>query len=88
MADAIPIVAPEKSAEDAESVLAELVAIAEAEIRNAEATIALVERHSRLGYTQELDYCTSPEQLRWNIAVTRRAIAEEILPRFVSVRTR
>ena len=42
MADAIPIVAPEKSAEDEESVLAELVAIAEAEIRNAEATIALV----------------------------------------------
>lgn len=81
MPDAIPVVAPEKSVEDEDAVLAELVAIAEAEIRNAEATIMLVERHSRLGYTQELDYCTSPEQLRWKIAVVRRAVAEEILPR-------
>jgi len=81
MTDAIAITAPEKAAVDEKAVLAELAGIAEAEIRNAEETLALVERDSRLGYTQELDYCTSPEQLRWKIAVTRRAVTGEILPR-------
>lgn len=80
MADAPRITAPKKTG-DENAVLAELVSIAEAEIRNAKDTIALVEKDARLGYTQELDYCTSPEQLRWKIAVTRRAVREEVLPR-------
>ena len=63
------------------ALLEELVEIAGAEIANAENTIPLVQADSRLGYTQELDYCTSPEQLRWKIAVTRRALTDELLPR-------
>ena len=82
MADARPMTAPEPApAGERQAVLRELIAIAEAEIHNAEATLLLVEADSRLGYTQELDYCTSPEQLRWKIAVTRRAVEEEIQPR-------
>jgi len=81
MPDARPLSAPEAAPAGERAALRELIAIAESEIRNAEATVPLVEADSRLGYTQELDYCTSPEQLRWKIAVTRRAVEEEIKPR-------
>lgn len=66
--------------------LEEMVRIGEAEIANARETIPLVEADSRLGYTQELDYCTSPDQLRWKIEVTRRALDEEVLPRLQALR--
>ena len=81
MPDTEPLHRELTSAADPLPILEELVEIAEAEIANAENTITLVQTDSRLGYTQELDYCTSPEQLRWKIAVTRRALTEEILPR-------
>ncbi|MDD5705729.1 MAG: hypothetical protein PHR35_07370 [Kiritimatiellae bacterium] len=86
MEDACPLTAPEPApAEEQQAALRELIEIAEAEIRNAEATIPLVEADSRLGYTQELDYCASSAQLRWKIAVTSRAVNEEILPRMRGV---
>jgi len=85
MPDARPLTEPERSpVEEHADILRELVDIAEAEINNAEATVKWVEANSRLGFTQELDYCTSPEQLRWKIAVTRRAVKEEILPLLLS----
>ncbi len=86
MVDAGPLAPPVASpVSEHPAILRELIDIAEAEIRNAEATVALVEANSRLGYTQELDYCTSPEQLRWKIAVTRRAVVEELLPRLGAI---
>ena len=63
-------------AENRRAVYAKLIRIAEAECKNAEKTIPLVENDSRLGYTPELGYCTSAEQLRWKIRVTRRAMRE------------
>ncbi len=86
--DLDPLTAPEPAPEkEHAAILRELIDIAEAEIRNAEATILLVETDSRLGYTQELDYCASSEQLRWKIEMTRRAVTEEILPRLHAITT-
>lgn len=59
-----------------EEIVHDLLAVAEAEVANAAATIPLVEADSRLGYTQELDYCTSVDQLRWKMKVTGRAVDE------------
>ncbi len=80
MPDAASAKVPLVAAEDPRPIVLELIEIAQREIANAEATLPLVEEDSRLGYNQELDYCASPEQIRWKIAVTRRAIDEELLP--------
>ena len=63
-------------AENRRAVYAKLLKLAEAECENAEKTIPLVENDSRFGYTPELGCCTSAEQLRWKIHVTRRAVRE------------
>ncbi|MBE6930962.1 MAG: hypothetical protein E7463_11835 [Ruminococcaceae bacterium] len=80
MADAKSPVKPLDIREDREYWINELIAIGEAEIRNAEDTIPLVQANSRLGYTQELDYCGSEEQILWKIEKTRAAIEEEVKP--------
>ncbi len=58
----------------------ELTDILKREIANAEDTIPLTEANSRLGYSQEFDYCCTPEQLRWNIEMAERTLTEELLP--------
>ena len=67
MTDALSPVKPLDVRENREDWIRELIAIGEAEIQNAKDTIPLVEANSRLGYTQELDYACSKEQILWKI---------------------
>lgn len=76
MPDAASAKNPPVAVEDPRPVLLELLDVAYDELANAEATIPLVEADSRLGYTQELDYCGSAEQIRWKLEKTRRAMDE------------
>jgi hypothetical protein len=59
-------------------ILDRMVALAEIEIANAEATIPLVEADSRLGWEPTMEYMADRAHLEWKIAVTRRAIEHEI----------
>jgi len=59
-------------------ILARMVALAEEEIANAEATIPLVEADSRLGWEPTMEYMADRAHLEWKIAVTRRVIEHEI----------
>jgi hypothetical protein len=59
-------------------VLDRMVALAEAEIRNAEKTIPIVERDSRLGWEPSMEYLADAEHLRWKIAQVRAVIDAEI----------
>jgi len=59
-------------------ILDRMVALAEIEIANAEATIPLVEADSRLGWEPTMEYMADRTHLEWKIAVTRRAIEHEI----------
>lgn len=78
MTDAAKPEKPLDIRENREEWITELMRIGEAEIRNAEATIPLVRENSRLGYTQELDYVCSEEQLRWKINRLRKTLDDEI----------
>ncbi len=62
----------------ATALLAELVALGEAEIANAEATIPLVEFDSRLGWEPSMEYMTDRSHLEWKIAWMRRLLDEEV----------
>ena len=68
----------EPDAKKASMLLDEMVAIAEAEIENAKATIPLVEADSRLGWEPSMEYMTDKEHLLWKIEQMRRVIDEEI----------
>lgn len=59
---------------------AALPAIAEAEIRNAEATRPLVEFDSRLGWEPTMEYMCDPAHIEWKIATTRKVLEEEVFP--------
>jgi hypothetical protein len=59
-------------------ILDRMVALAETEIANAEATIPLVEADSRLGWEPSMEYMADRAHLEWKIAVTRRVIEHEI----------
>ena len=59
---------------------AAMVEIAEAEIRNAEAAIPLVELDSRLGWEPSMEYMCDAAHIRWKCQTTRRVLEEEILP--------
>lgn len=85
MKDALSPVKPLDVRPDRENWIRELMAIGEAEIQNAKDTIPLVQANSRLGYTQELDYGCSEEQLLWKIDRLERTLAEEIQPNFAEV---
>ncbi len=61
----------------AESLLAQLTALAEAEIANAEATIPLVEADSRLGWEPSMEYLGDATHIRWKIAQVRQVLAHE-----------
>ncbi|MHB0877499.1 MAG: hypothetical protein ACYC5O_15785 [Anaerolineae bacterium] len=62
----------------ANALLDRMVALAEAEIANAEATIPLVERDSRLGWEPSMEYMTDRAHLEWKIAIVRRVVDHEI----------
>lgn len=57
-----------------------LISIAEAEIRNAEATLPLVAFDSRLGWEPSMEYMCDPAHIAWKIATTRQVLEEEVLP--------
>lgn len=55
-----------------------MVDVGQREIRNAVATIPLVEKDSRLGWEPSMDYMTDAPRLRWKIAQVRNVLATEI----------
>ena len=61
---------------DRDQLVREMLEIAEAEIKNAEGAIPLVEFDSRLGYEPSMDYMCDRAHLEWKIEVTRKAMEE------------
>ncbi|MEA4890697.1 MAG: hypothetical protein VB070_14665 [Clostridiaceae bacterium] len=55
-----------------------MTAIAEAEIKNAEATIPLVQLDSRLGWEPSMEYMCDENHLRWKIKQVRQVIDTEL----------
>ena len=56
----------------------QMIALAEAEIQNAEATIPLAEADSRLGWEPSMEYIGGPRHLRWKIKQTQQVIDNEL----------
>ena len=56
----------------------QMIALAEAEIQNAEATIPLVEEDSRLGWEPSMEYIGDARHLKWKIKQTRLVIDSEL----------
>ena len=56
-----------------------LIEIGEDEIKNAEATIPLVQADSRLGWEPSMEYMTDEYHLRWKIKQVKQTI-EGVLP--------
>lgn len=56
----------------------EMIALAEAEIQNAENTIPLVEADSRLGWEPSMEYIGDARHLRWKIKQTQQVIDNEL----------
>ena len=61
--------------------LDDMIALAQAEIRNAEAAMPLVEADSRLGWEPSMEYMTDIEHLEWKIAQVKQVI-ESTIPAF------
>ena len=59
----------------------QMVAIGEAEILNAQETIPLVQKDSRLGWEPSMEYIGSEYHLRWKIRQVRQVLDQEI-PRY------
>lgn len=59
---------------------AAMLKIGEAEIKNAEATIPLVELDSRLGWEPSMEYMADAAHIQWKIETTQRVMDEEIKP--------
>jgi hypothetical protein len=68
----------ETQPEAADALVAEMLALGEAEIANAQAAIPLVEADSRLGWEPSMEYMCDREHLEWKIAQMRRILDEEI----------
>ena len=64
--------------EEIEKWVQEMEAIGEAEIRNAEATIPLVQKDSRLGWEPSMEYIGDERHLRWKIKQLRYVIDGEL----------
>jgi hypothetical protein len=64
-------------------VLDDMAALAQSEIRNAEAAIPLVEADSRLGWEPSMEYMTDAAHLEWKIRQVREVL-ETSLPAFRS----
>ena len=56
----------------------DMIALAEAEIQNAEQTIPIVEADSRLGWEPSMEYIGDARHLRWKIKQTRQVIENEL----------
>jgi hypothetical protein len=69
----------------ASTILDRMVTLAEEEIANAQATIPLVEKDSRLGYEPSMEYMCDRAHLEWKIAVVRRVITHEIPRQYQSL---
>ena len=63
---------------NAHEILSEMERLAELEIANAEATIALVEADSRLGWEPSMDYMTDVDHLHWKIKQVRSVLESEM----------
>ncbi len=61
----------------------EMICIGQEEIKNAEATISLVEADSRLGWEPSMEYMTDKEHLEWKILQVKQTIEGEI-PGYIS----
>lgn len=68
----------EPASDKANTLLDQMVQLAEEEVANAQATIPLVEQDSRLGYEPSMEYMCDRAHLEWKIAVVRRVIEHEI----------
>jgi hypothetical protein len=77
----------EKNLAAAEAIVAELKALGEAEIANAQAAIPLVEADSRLGWEPSMEYMCDRPHLEWKIAQLRWVLDEE-LPVYLEKLTR
>lgn len=80
MPDAVRAKNPPTPVGDPKETVRKLLEIAQSEISNSETALPCVERHSRIGFTQELGYCASPQQIRWKITELKKVIDEELLP--------
>jgi hypothetical protein len=61
-----------------DAIVDEMVALAEAEIANAEATIPLVDADSRLGWEPSMEYMCDRAHLEWKISQVREVIDEQL----------
>jgi hypothetical protein len=68
----------EADPDKANVILDRMVELAQEEIANAQSTIPLVEKDSRLGYEPTMEYMCDRAHLEWKIAVVQRVIAHEI----------
>ncbi len=59
---------------------AQMLKIGEAELKNTEAALPLVEFDSRLGWEPSMEYMADPAHLQWKMETTRRVMEEEIKP--------
>ena len=66
------------TAEEAESYLDKIEALAHAEIKNAEETIPVVEFDSRLGWEPSMEYIGDAFHLRWKIRQMTQVIENEL----------
>ena len=68
----------EKRPAAAEKLLDKIVALGKEEIKNAEATVPIVEKDSRLGWEPTMDYMTDAAHLRWKVKQVNSVINVEI----------
>jgi len=68
----------DNSAEEKKSAALRMKEIAEAELKNAESAIAIVQFNSRLGYEPTMDYMCDEAHIRFKIEYTLRVIKEEL----------
>jgi hypothetical protein len=68
----------EKRPAAAEKLLDKIIALGNEEIKNAEATIPIVEKDSRLGWEPTMDYMTDDAHLRWKVKQLDSVINVEI----------
>lgn len=59
---------------------AAMLTIAKAEIRNAKATLPLVEFDSRLGWEPSMEYMCDKAHIEWKIETTQKVLEEEVKP--------
>ena len=69
-------IAPNKDA--VRKIITQIRRIGEAEIKNAEQTIPLVQADSRLGWEPSMEYIGSEYHLRWKIRQVRQVLDNEI----------